>query len=104
MRIKNVSWLAIMLGFVAVSTVADAATKKTSKQSAIQNGTQVRAKVEVTGLYDQECYDTYYGCMDQFCIGDNESGGSCSCSDVNEKYEKELNIKKTYFIIPILIR
>lgn len=90
MGIKNISWLVIMLGLVTVNTVADAATKKTSKQSAIQNGTQVRTKVEVTGLYDQECYDAYYGCMDQFCIGDNESGGSCACSDLNAQYEKEL--------------
>jgi hypothetical protein len=28
--------------------------------------------------------------MDQFCISDNESGGSCACSDLNAQYEKEL--------------
>ena len=67
-----------------------AAKKSASKQSAIQTGTKVRTKVEVSGLYDQECYDAYYGCMDSFCIADNESGGSCTCSDVNAEYEKEL--------------
>ena len=67
-----------------------AATKKSNKQSAIQTGTKVRTKVEVSGLYDQECYDAYYSCMDSFCISDNESGGSCTCSDANAEYEKAL--------------
>ena len=65
-----------------------AATPK--KTSAINNGTTVRAKVTATGLYSQECYDAYYGCMDEFCVSDNANGGSCLCSDDNEKYEKEL--------------
>ena len=73
---------------------ADAAVAK--KQSVIQNGTTIRSRVPVTGIYDQECYDAYYGCMDQFCIIDNENGGSCACSDKNAEYEKQLtDIKKT---------
>ena len=68
----------------------NAASKKETKQSAIQKGTKVRTKTEASGLYDQECYDAYYGCMDQFCISDVESGGSCSCSDLSLKYEKDL--------------
>lgn len=66
-----------------------AAVKKTSKQSAIQTGTSVRTKTATKGLYDQECYDLYYGCMDQFCISDNENGGSCACSDLSIEYEKQ---------------
>lgn len=66
-----------------------ASVKKTSKQSAIQKGTTVSTKTEAKGLYDQECYDLYYGCMDQFCIGDNESGGSCACSDLSIEYDKQ---------------
>ena len=69
---------------------ADAATKTVGKQSAIQKGTSVRTKTDASGLYDQACYDAYYGCMDQFCISDNESGGSCACSDLSIKYDKEL--------------
>ena len=70
---------------------AFALTKKTNtkKQSAIQKGTTVSTKTEAKGLYDQECYDIYYGCMDQFCITDNESGGSCACSDLSIEYEKQ---------------
>ena len=60
------------------------------KQSAIQNGTTVRARVEVTGIYDKDCYEAYYGCMDQFCMSDNENGGSCTCSNKNAEYEKQL--------------
>ncbi|MBQ8293952.1 MAG: hypothetical protein IJX89_01020 [Alphaproteobacteria bacterium] len=73
-----------------------AVAKKTTKQSAIQKGTTVRTKTDASGLYDQACYDAYYGCMDQFCISDNESGGSCACSDLNAGYEQQLSeIQKT---------
>ncbi len=74
-----------------------AATKaKAKKQSALQAGTKVRAKIEATGIYDEECYNKYFGCMDQFCIADNENGGSCMCSDDAAKYDEQLEaIKKT---------
>lgn len=73
-----------------------AASPTSKKQSAVQSGTNVRAKVAATGVYSQECYDKYYGCMDQFCILDNEDGGSCACSDKNAEYEKRLEkIKDT---------
>ncbi len=68
---------------------AMAVTKKASKQSAIQSGTSVRTKLDALGLYDQACYDAYYGCMDQFCISENESGGSCACSDLSLKYDEQ---------------
>ena len=73
---------------------AYALTKKlntTKKQAAIQKGTKVSAKTEATGLYDQECYDIYYSCMDQFCIADNDSGGSCACSDLSIEYNKQFD-------------
>lgn len=92
MSIKKLSLLLLTaVLFANNAMVADAAPAKTAKkQAAIQSGTKVRAKVEVSGLYDQECYDAFYGCMDQFCISDNENGGSCACSDLNAGYEKEL--------------
>lgn len=68
----------------------DAYAAAAGKQSAIQQGTKVRAKTDAKGLYNQECYDAYYGCMDQFCILDNEDGGSCACSDSNAEYETRL--------------
>ena len=67
-----------------------AGTAATKKQAAIQNGTNVRARVSAKGVYSQKCYDTYYGCMDQFCMSENINGGSCLCSNDNKKYEEEL--------------
>ena len=72
-----------------------AAAKSAKKQSAIQFGTKVRSKVEAKGIYNQDCYDKYYSCMDEFCIVDNELGGSCNCSDDIIQYESALEeIKK----------
>lgn len=92
---KKLLKFGVFAGLVAVfvlPTDSLAATKKsnTKQQSAIQSGTNVRAKVQATGVYDQECYEQYYGCMDNFCIVDNENGGSCSCSDESKKYEADL--------------
>jgi hypothetical protein len=79
--------IGVCISVLILPVVAFSATRS---QSAIQNGTNVRARVTATGLYSQECYDEYYGCMDQFCISDNINGGSCACSNDNEKYESEL--------------
>ena len=83
----------LTLGMFCVSVLnfsgADAAAVA-RKQSVIQNGTTVRTRVEAAGVYDAECYDAYYGCMDQFCILDNSNGGSCACSDLNADLEKQL--------------
>lgn len=85
--------LSVVVGALAIMPGHDAyaLTKKAGKQSAIQKGTTVRTKTDASGLYDQACYDAYYGCMDQFCISDNESGGSCACSDLSIQYDKEFS-------------
>ena len=88
-------WMIVLLG---ASNDLMAATKKTVRQSAIQKGTTVRVKTDASGVYDQECYDAYFGCMDQFCISDNESGGSCICSDAYVAYEEQLNAIKESLI------
>lgn len=75
---------------VALIAAADLyGAASTKRQSAIQQGTTVRTKIEAAGLYDQACYDAYFGCMDQFCITDNASGGACTCSDNIAEYDKE---------------
>lgn len=74
-----------------VSYSAPVASRASNRgQSVIQAGTTVRTKVAATDMYSTECHDAYYGCMDQFCIMDNGNGGSCACSDENEKFEKQL--------------
>lgn len=96
MKIKTVfAFCSIACLMTCFGNAAFAATAA-KKQSAIQKGTTVRTKTAATGLYDQACYDAYYGCMDQFCISDNASGGSCSCSDKGVEYEKQFaDIQKT---------
>ncbi|MCQ2575019.1 MAG: hypothetical protein MJ156_02870, partial [Alphaproteobacteria bacterium] len=90
--------LSVFVGLTFLNSDVSAAAKKTStakKQSALQAGTKVRAKTEAKGIYSEECYEQYYGCMDQFCIADNENGGSCMCSDDAAKYDDQLEtIKK----------
>lgn len=92
MKFKNICALFPVLGILTALPTCDvmaAAAKKTAKQSALKKGTTVRAKTEASGLYNQECYDAYYGCMDQFCISENDSGGTCSCSDLSIEYDKK---------------
>ena len=89
MKIKSISYIAIGLVTLGVGGAAFALTRS-GTQSAIQMGTTVRTKIEATGLYDQACYDAYFGCMDQFCITDNASGGACNCSDDITGYNEEL--------------
>ena len=59
---KKLSLICSVFAMMAVLPHCDsfaAAKKSAGKQSAIQTGTKVRTKVEVSGLYDQECYDAY---------------------------------------------
>lgn len=89
MTTKKIVSLAVCM--LASFMGADAVAAAAKKQSAIQSGTFVRTKVEAKGLYDQACYDAYYGCMDQFCIPDNSNGGSCACSDESIELEKQFD-------------
>ena len=87
---KSVFALCVSTMAMGMIGAADAAAVVARKQSAIQTGTTVRARTEATGVYDKDCHDAYYGCMDQFCIIDNSNGGSCACSDLNEDLENQL--------------
>ncbi len=89
-KICTISVCAMMAVVAGVGDGTAVVAKKAAKQSAIQKTTTVRSRVTPTGLYDQACYDAYYGCMDQFCIADNADGGSCACSDANAAYEEKL--------------
>ncbi len=94
MREKLIFSLMILTVFTASMSNAFAATTRDKGQSVIQSGTNVRERVTAQGLYDQTCYDAYYGCMDQFCILDNTNGGTCACSDQNADLEREYNLIK----------
>jgi hypothetical protein len=58
------------------------AARAGATQKVVSNGTKVAAATTNT-VVPQECQDAFYGCMDSFCMIDNESGGRCQCSDRN---------------------
>ncbi|MBD5389160.1 hypothetical protein HDR63_02805, partial [bacterium] len=85
----------VVLGLAPCVTYAATATRRNAKQSAISSGTTIRERVAVpAGLYDQDCYDAYYGCMDQFCVLENFNGGSCACSDQANRFEERMAAAK----------
>ena len=59
---KSVFKLSVFIMPLMLVFGADAAVVA-RKQSVIQSGTNVRARTTATGVYDQDCYDAYYGCM-----------------------------------------
>ena len=87
---KKILRYGFFTGLLAAFVVTTDSLAAAKKQSALSAGTKVRAKVDATGIYDEECYNQYFGCMDQFCIADNENGGTCQCSDDATKYEAQL--------------
>ena len=68
----------------------------------VQTGAStVRTRVVPTGLYNQSCYESYYGCMDQFCVGGSAvlnipgepvtiDGGTCACSDEGQGFKDKI--------------
>ena len=87
---KKILRYGFFMGLLAAFVVTADSLAAAKKQSALSAGTKVRAKVEASGIYDEECYNQYFGCMDQFCISDNENGGTCQCSDDIAKYDAQL--------------
>ena len=65
------------------------AARAASTQKVLNTGTSVAVANENTAV-DNSCRQKYYGCMDSFCMLDNESGGRCICSDKNAEYDAML--------------
>ena len=60
---------------------APAVTARTAiKQNVVQANVGVAA-ANVNTTVSEDCKNKYYGCMDSFCMLDNENGGRCLCSD-----------------------
>ena len=60
-----------------------------TKQKAVNMGTKVSTATENT-MIPQECQDSFYGCMDSFCMLDNVSGGRCRCDERSEELDDVL--------------
>ena len=56
------------------------AARAATTQKVIGTGTKV-ASAAKNIVVNEECQAKYEGCMDSFCMLDNESGGRCICSD-----------------------
>ena len=77
-----------------------AATTAATKQPVVSARAATVQKVVGTGtkvataakniVVDEECQAKYEGCMDSFCMLDNETGGRCLCSDKNAEYDEIL--------------
>jgi hypothetical protein len=66
------------------------AARAAAKQKAVNMGTKVSTATENT-MIPQECQDSFYGCMDSFCMLDNVSGGRCRCDNRSEELDDVLD-------------
>ena len=73
----------------ATSSTPTVAARAATTQKVLNAGTSVQAANENTVIQNQ-CREKYYGCMDSFCMLDNENGGRCICSDKNAEYDQIL--------------
>ncbi len=62
------------------------AARAGAMQKVVSTGTKVAAATENT-VVSADCKQKYDGCMDSFCMLDNETGGRCLCSDKNAEYD-----------------
>ena len=73
----------------AATTAKPVAARAGVTQKVIGTGTKVSAAAKNV-VVSEECQAKYDGCMDAFCMLDNETGGRCICSDKNAEYDSIL--------------
>lgn len=79
----------------AITSTSSAATgqpmaaRAGATQKVLQTGSKVSTAASNTAI-PQECQDSFYGCMDAFCMMDNASGGRCQCNDRVTELDKVL--------------
>lgn len=94
--------VALSFCFFAPTANAAVATRPKTESAIKTTTTGVRARVDAKGLYNQDCYDAYYGCMDQFCAGESIilsmpdepvtlDGGTCVCSDQHNDLKSKIS-------------
>ncbi len=65
------------------------AARAGTTQKVINSGTKVSTAAKNV-VVSEECRAKFEGCMDAFCMLDNETGGRCICSDKNAEYDSIL--------------
>ena len=73
-------------GAVPVSAKPTVAARAATTQKVVGTGTKVAAAAKNVIVSD-ECREKYEGCMDAFCMLDNDTGGRCLCNDRNAEYD-----------------
>ena len=76
----------------SATTSADTPTvsaRAATTKGVIGTGTKI-AKAAKNVIVSEECQQKYEGCMDAFCMIDNDSGGRCICSDRNAELDEVL--------------
>ena len=68
------------------STKPVVAARAGATQKVIGSGTKVAAATKNV-VVNEECQQKYNGCMDAFCMLDNDTGGRCICSNQNAEYD-----------------
>lgn len=77
-------------GRAATTTKAPVvAARAATTQKVIGTGTKVAGATKNV-VVSEECQQKYDGCMDSFCMLDNETGGRCICSDKNAELDSIL--------------
>ena len=72
-------------GFSAVNRARAGATQKV-----VNSGTKVAAATK-TSLLDKDCEESFFGCLDAFCVVENVSGGRCVCSNRHADLSAQLD-------------
>ncbi|MCL2330925.1 MAG: hypothetical protein FWC61_00050 [Proteobacteria bacterium] len=76
---------------VAAPQPANIAARAAVNQKVIQAGTGI-AVANPNVIVDEQCRAKYFGCMDSFCMLENDSGGRCLCSDKKADLDKILTL------------
>ncbi len=74
---------------MTTATKPTVAARAGAMQKVIGTGTKV-ATATKNVVVSEECQQKYDGCMDSFCMLDNETGGRCLCSDKNAELDSIL--------------
>ena len=71
---------AVVARSATVAKVPTVAARAATSQRVVGSGTKVASATENT-VSDETCQAKYNGCMDTFCMVDNEAGGRCICNN-----------------------
>jgi len=76
-------------GTSASSGTASVVARAGTTQKVISSGTKVTSATKNV-VVSEACQQKYDGCMDSFCMIDNDNGGRCICSDRNAELDSVL--------------